>query len=365
MELKPWPYSSTYASTNYGNDLLCPPKDNPKSSEIKKKRRVQPVRSMVCLSALLLCVSISIGLISLSISLYIVVYAMNMNSGCFNASIANVERNMTYPHLHNYTVLLDEIELLKSDILSLKLLLIDVTNSTNHQVEENAKTITHQAQLQDNITTQTNYKIEQNAKAITCQVQLLDNITTETNYKIEENVKAITHQAQSIATIDNEVTSILENNVTSLFQLLSNITVTPVMVTNTSKEAAILEDLPSFQDALNDNCTFIKLSSCTLSTVAQYGSAIPTFWSCKTSPVMATAKKLGNVQCIVTEYGSEINPIGASLSLTELNNGTMEYRCLCSVIVATTIWRQSSVTCSLVHSFCIARDSVNVTLSHA
>ena len=139
------------------------------------------------------------------------------------------------------------------------------------------------------------------------------------------------------------------------------------MTTTTStapvgKGTATLEDLPSFQDALHNNCTFIKLSSCTLSTTAQYGSAIPTFWSCKTNPISITGR-LGTVQCIVTEYGSEINPIGASLSLTEVN-GVMEYRCLCSVVVATTIWRQSSVTCSLVESYCIANDTVNITLSY-
>lgn len=354
MELKPrlepraWPYLSSSCSELTKSDPSLS-RTNPTPSEFdqgnneNKHRRV--IKTWLSCVSTLSCVSIAISLITLFISIYVVVYTVNMNCDCLldrNVTVANVERdtidvNMTFPDPSlNYTVLVNEIHLLKADIESLKKLLNNVTSETGHKIDENTRAIASQAQLQENI-------------------------TAETNHKLDENSKTLTNQAQLLSSIEDQLTSVLENNITSLFKLLSNMTTT-TSTAPVGKGTATLEDLPSFQDALHNNCTFTKLSSCTLSTTAQYGSAIPTFWSCKTNPISITGR-LGTVQCIVTEYGSEINPIGASLSLTEVN-GVMEYRCLCSVVVATTIWRQSSVTCSLVESYCIANDTVNITLSY-
>ena len=429
MELKPrlepraWPYLSSSCSELTKSDPSLS-RTNPTPSEFdqgnneNKHRRV--IKTWLSCVSTLSCVSIAISLITLFISIYVVVYTVNMNCDCLldrNVTVANVERdtidvNMTFPDPSlNYTVLVNEIHLLKADIESLKKLLNNVTSETGHKIDENtraiasqaqfqenitAKTIlkidentraiasqaqlqnnitaetilkidentraiASQAQFQENITAETILKIDENTRAIASQAQLQENITAETNHKLDENSKTLTNQAQLLSSIEDQLTSVLENNITSLFKLLSNMTTT-TSTAPVGKGTATLEDLPSFQDALHNNCTFTKLSSCTLSTTAQYGSAIPTFWSCKTNPISITGR-LGTVQCIVTEYGSEINPIGASLSLTEVN-GVMEYRCLCSVVVATTIWRQSSVTCSLVESYCIANDTVNITLSY-
>ena len=404
MELKPrlepraWPYLSSSCSELTKSDPSLS-RTNPTPSELdqgnneNKHRRV--IKTWLSCVSTLSCVSIAISLITLFISIYVVVYTVNMNCDCLldrNVTVANVERdtidvNMTFPDPSlNYTVLLNEIHLLKVDIESLKKLLNNVTSETGHKIDENTRAIASQAQfqenitaetilkidentraiasqaqLQNNITAETILKIDENTRAIASQAQLQENITAETNHKLDENSKTLTNQAQLLSSIEDQLTSVLENNITSLFKLLSNMTTT-TSTAPVGKGTATLEDLPSFQDALHNNCTFTKLSSCTLSTTAQYGSAIPTFWSCKTNPISITGR-LGTVQCIVTEYGSEINPIGASLSLTEVN-GVMEYRCLCSVVVATTIWRQSSVTCSLVESYCIANDTVNITLSY-
>ena len=404
MELKPrlepraWPYLSSSCSELTKSDPSLS-RTNPTPSELdqgnneNKHRRV--IKAWLSCVSTLSCVSIAISLITLFISIYVVVYTVNMNCDCLldrNVTVANVERdtidvNMTFPDPSlNYTVLVNEIHLLKVDIESLKKLLNNVTSETGHKIDENTRAIASQAQfqenitaetilkidentraiasqaqLQNNITAETILKIDENTRAIASQAQLQENITAETNHKLDENSKTLTNQAQLLSSIEDQLTSVLENNITSLFKLLSNMTTT-TSTAPVGKGTATLEDLPSFQDALHNNCTFTKLSSCTLSTTAQYGSAIPTFWSCKTNPISITGR-LGTVQCIVTEYGSEINPIGASLSLTEVN-GVMEYRCLCSVVVATTIWRQSSVTCSLVESYCIANDTVNITLSY-
>ena len=379
MELKPrlepraWPYLSSSCSELTKSDPSLS-RTNPTPSEFdqgnneNKHRRV--IKTWLSCVSTLSCVSIAIGLITLFISIYVVVYTVNMNCDCLldrNVTVANVEMdtidvNMTFPDPSlNYTVLVNEIHLLKADIESLKKLLNNVTSETGHKIDENTRAIASQAQFQENITAETILKIDENTRAIASQAQFQENITAETNHKLDENSKTLTNQAQLLSSIEDQLTSVLENNITSLFKLLSNMTTT-TSTAPVGKGTATLEDLPSFQDALHNNCTFIKLSSCTLSTTAQYGSAIPTFWSCKTNPISITGR-LGTVQCIVTEYGSEINPIGASLSLTEVN-GVMEYRCLCSVVVATTIWRQSSVTCSLVESYCIANDTVNITLSY-
>lgn len=368
MELKPCSCSELTKSDPSLSRTNPTPSEFDQGNNENKHGRV--IKTWLSCVSTLSCVSIAISLITLFISIYVVVYTINMNCDCLldrNVTVPDVERdtidvNMTFPDPSlNYTVLVNEIHLLKADIESLKKLLNNVTSETGHKIDENTRAIVSQAQLQENITAETILKIDENTRAIASQAQFQENITAETNHKLDENSKTLTNQAQLLSSIEDQLTSVLENNITSLFKLLSNMTTT-TSTAPVGKGTATLEDLPSFQDALHNNCTFTKLSSCTLSTTAQYGSAIPTFWSCKTNPISITGR-LGTVQCIVTEYGSEINPIGASLSLTEVN-GVMEYRCLCSVVVATTIWRQSSVTCSLVESYCIANDTVNITLSY-
>uniref|UniRef100_A0A1X7UBF4 Uncharacterized protein n=1 Tax=Amphimedon queenslandica TaxID=400682 RepID=A0A1X7UBF4_AMPQE len=192
----------------------------------------------------------------------------------------------------------------------------------------------------------------------------------------DESEELIARQRQDLIDIENRITLGIDKNITLIFDLLSNFSnmeATPPQgkseltdsTNDTTPSTVTLNNLHAFKEALTDNCTFLNLTSCTLPTTPQYGSAVPTFWSCKTSPVAVTHSLhlQGTVQCIVSEYGNEINPVAASLSLTTFN-GSLEYRCLCSVVVTTTIWRKSSVTCSLIQTHCLPRESTNMTLTN-
>lgn len=191
----------------------------------------------------------------------------------------------------------------------------------------------------------------------------------------DESQELVATQRQDLIDIENRLTLGIDKNITLIFDLLSNFSnmeTTPSQgkseltdsTNDTTSSTVTLNNLHAFKEALTDNCTFLNLTSCTLPTTPQYGSAIPTFWSCKTSPVAVTHSLhlQGAVQCIVSEFGNEINPVAASLSLTAFN-GSLEYRCLCSVVV-TTIWRKSSVTCSLIQTNCLPRESTNMTLTN-
>ena len=203
-------------------------------------------------------------------------------------------------------------------------------------------------------------------------VQKIQEDTRNISIEFDESKELIATQEQSLRNIENRLTLGIDKNITLIFDLLSNFSnvettqgISELTGGMNATSTVTLNNLQAFKEALTDNCTFLNLSSCTLPTAAQYGSAVPTFWSCKTSPVAVTESLhlQGTVQCIVSEYGNEINPVSASLSLTTLN-GSLEYRCLCSVVVTTTIWRKSSVTCSLIQTHCLPRESTNMTLTN-